>query len=261
MRLNSKLTWGLAWAGLALVIAVPSLDAFSGNSAAPALITSDTDQVKVASTTPQASTAAPASTSTTPKPGSITINPDGTVVRSAGGTSTPAAPATEAKTPAAAETKIAATEQAAPPLVAPIPAPASARPKSKPAAATTPPPVVAAKPPAAQPSQPLVIDEPAPQVETAPIDDPNDLIPPEDIPGDDPAALRAYLEARGLLEPYDGRSTASVQRVDAPAEAVSDEYDPDGFFLSDGPNSDRPTKRRSARSGWWYDEYGNLIFY
>jgi hypothetical protein len=260
MRLNSKLTWGLAWAGLALVIAVPSLDAFSGNSAAPALITSDSDQVKVGSTTPQPAAPAPASTSTTPKPGSITINPDGTVVRSAGATSTPATTATEAKTPAAAETKTAVIEPAALPLVAPIPAPASARPKSQ-SAATTSPPAAAITPPAAQPSQPLVIDEPAPQAETAPIDDPNDLIPPEDIPGDDPAALRAYLEARGLLEPYEGRSTASVQRIDAPADNVSDEYDPDGFYLNDGPNSDRPTKRRSARSGWWYDEYGNLIFY
>ena len=253
MRLSSKVTWGLAWAGLALVIAVPSLDAFSGNSAAPALITSDTDQVKVASATPAVTSAPAATTPTTPKPGSVTINPDGTVVRSSSATAAPTL-ATATTPPAATETKTAEAEEAAPPLVAPIPAPASARPKSQPAATTTPPPVVASAPPAT----PLVIDEPVPEVE---IDDPDDLIPPEDIPEDDPAALRAYLEARGLLEPYDGRSTASVQYIEPPPEDLSDDYDPDGFYLSDGPNSDRQTTRRSARSGWWYDEYGNLIFY
>lgn len=259
MRLNSKLTWGLAWAGLALVIAVPSLDAFSGNTAAPALITSDTDQVKVASTS--SSQEPPAATTTAPKPGSITINPDGTVVRSSSAT-TKAPTTTATTTPAVTEAKAAEVEAAAPPLVAPIPAPASARPKSQPAAATTALPAVAPAPPAPEPSQPLVIEEePIPEVETAALDGPDDLIPPEDIPDDDPAALRAYLEERGLLEPYDGRSTASVQHIEPPAEVGSGDYDPDGFYLSDGPNSERRTTRRSARSGWWYDEYGNLIFY
>ncbi len=30
MRLNSKVTWGLAWAGLAVVVAVPSADFLTG---------------------------------------------------------------------------------------------------------------------------------------------------------------------------------------------------------------------------------------
>src|SRR5579872_587796 len=54
MRLNSKLTWGLAWAGLAIVIAVPSADFFTSKSGKAAVITSTIEPgtpVKVASVT------------------------------------------------------------------------------------------------------------------------------------------------------------------------------------------------------------------
>ena len=40
MRLNSKLTWGLAWAGLAIVVAVPSADFLTGKGGKAAVLTS-----------------------------------------------------------------------------------------------------------------------------------------------------------------------------------------------------------------------------
>jgi hypothetical protein len=50
MRLNSKLTWGLAWAGLAVVLVVPSADYLTGvlgkGKTTTALITSTTEPVK-----------------------------------------------------------------------------------------------------------------------------------------------------------------------------------------------------------------------
>jgi hypothetical protein len=65
-------------------------------------------------------------------------------------------------------------------------------------------------------------------------------VPPAPIVDDsanwDSESLRQYLERRGLLE-GDSRSRAVVTERDA------DEYDPDGFYLSDGPNNDRLTRR------------------
>src|SRR5262245_45789676 len=51
MKLNSKLTGGLAWAGLILVLAVPSADMLTkGQGGTAAHITSDMDAVKTATT-------------------------------------------------------------------------------------------------------------------------------------------------------------------------------------------------------------------
>ena len=54
MKFNSKVTWGLAWAGLAVVLAVPSVDFLTGklgtaSSAAVADVTAAADATTPAS--------------------------------------------------------------------------------------------------------------------------------------------------------------------------------------------------------------------
>ena len=60
MKLNSKVTGGLAWAGLALVLAVPSADMLTKPSVKSATITSDMDAIQTASVTPAAKPVVPA---------------------------------------------------------------------------------------------------------------------------------------------------------------------------------------------------------
>src|SRR4051794_7307629 len=74
MRLNSKVTWGLAWTGLAVVLAVPSADFLTGNlgGGKAAVITSTTDPVKPGPAAPKTASI----TMTTTKTG-VTITPAG----------------------------------------------------------------------------------------------------------------------------------------------------------------------------------------
>src|SRR3569623_342068 len=89
MRLNSKVTWGLAWTGLAVVLAVPSADyltgQFGGRANSAAVITSTTDPVKPAAVAKPAveiktvaETKASAVTTTITK-NRVTITPNGTL--------------------------------------------------------------------------------------------------------------------------------------------------------------------------------------
>ena len=50
-----------------------------------------------------------------------------------------------------------------------------------------------------------------------------------------------YLERNGLVDgaSADGRSSASVTVLKKP----SSDYDPDGFYLSDGPNDSKAARR------------------
>ena len=70
-------------------------------------------------------------------------------------------------------------------------------------------------------------------------------VPPAAIPDDWRTArerrLQRYLETNGLIEDGapDGRSSASVTIIDRPSRS----YDPDGFYLSDGPNNSRAARR------------------
>jgi hypothetical protein len=67
-------------------------------------------------------------------------------------------------------------------------------------------------------------------------------VPPAGIDDDpivsDPDSLRSYLEDRGFFD--DDESTAEVDFY-GPEEA-DDDYDPDGFYLSDGPNAEQPRR-------------------
>ena len=70
MRLNSKVTWGLAWTGLAVVLAVPSADfltgTFGNNKAG--VITSTTEPGKTDTQTPPTPATTTAAPTTTTNP-------------------------------------------------------------------------------------------------------------------------------------------------------------------------------------------------
>jgi hypothetical protein len=139
------------------------------------------------------------------KPGTITINPDGTIDRPT------TAPAVTAPTGVASVPKV----------VAPVPLPASARPKPQ-TVTTLPAPTEA----------PLIIDEN--QVASAGPLPPRDIVPADDFITDaeleewDSGSLADYLARRGLM------SDAS--------QAQPTEYDADGFFLDEGPNNRRRSR-------------------
>jgi hypothetical protein len=241
MRLNSKWTWGLAWAGLAVVIAVPSLDLFTGKSGkAAALLTSTTEPVKTAAVT------------TTVTPNGITITPTGTAAPASSGDpvdnylkTNKALPnyITGANAPSADAPTQVATIDPTPPVVAPVPFPA------RPPDVDTP----AALPPAGTAPQtanvdssstPYVIDEPAPATQQAALGQPAGPIPPEPIIDDSvqwhTKSLERYLDQNGLMDNTPSRSTASVTVVNR----ADSNFDANGFYLSDGPNNVRAERRQ-----------------
>lgn len=267
MKLNPKVTGALAWTGLVLVLAVPAADMLGGKPEAAIRLTSDTDQLQTASVPPAAANPVPkpvAVRPTTPqiadvptaavandpveafiksgktlpsyisgadtpetaalkpetaavKPGTITVNPDGTISRP------PVVPAA----PAAGSESVATIQ---PQLVAPVPLPASARPRSRPLAT----PLPDALPATA--AAPLIIEEDQSVALRGAVEP---LLDPEPLPivrGDeleewDTGSLAEYLRRKGLME---NASRASV-RTDS-------DYDPDGFFLDEGPNADRRSR-------------------
>lgn len=236
MRLNSKVTWGLAWAGLAVIVAVPSADFLTGkmgsDGSKAAVLTSDVEPVKTTTTEKPVKTS---SVTTIKTKNGVTIVPAG---------STPADPVdkllsngkplpdyiTDGTSPKG-DTQVASLD---PTPVAPTPFPVWARPTPQrapvaPAATAEPVPVVA---------------EPAPIVDettlTGSIQDPDRPVPPAPIVDDsanwDTESLQQYLD-RNNLSADGGRSSASVTER-------STDYDPDGFYLSDGPNGQRETRRQ-----------------
>ncbi|RYE07912.1 MAG: hypothetical protein EOP22_15685 [Hyphomicrobiales bacterium] len=262
MRLNSKVTMGLAWTGLAVVLAVPSADYLTsafGNGDKAAVLTSDIEQA-VTAKVPQTSAAKPelkptetaaiAPTVTTTKTSNgVIITPAGSSLPQdpvdkflqsgkplpdyISGTNATTTPAKPVLTAPAAETQVAAID----PKVPPTPFPAWARPAFMPApvkAIPVAPAVTAA--PVVEPV--VIIDE---TTQTGSIAVPTGPVPPSAIVDDtqnwETESLRDYLERRGILEGGSERSSATVTQR-------SNDYDADGFYLSDGPNGDRETRRQ-----------------
>jgi hypothetical protein len=266
MRLNPKILWGLAWAGLALIVAVPSADILTSGFGKPgdkpvdrgsaAVLTSDVESVTTpapatASPTPAKGTSlAPTLTPVTATEVTATRTANGVIITPAGG-KLPAADAT--KPPATQEVAAidpATTSATTAPKIVPRPMDSWLRPTGPVApAATAPAPSVvtvpapatttAALPPPVAPAQdPVVIIEQPRQ--------PSGPTPPSPIVDDtanwEEESLRDYLERRGILSGSDTRSSATVtQRQASPA------YDPDGFYLSDGPGGRTP----SAEERFW----------
>jgi hypothetical protein len=237
MKLDGKVKGGLAWAGLVIILAVPAANMVVGNpnsgSAQSAVTTADATKpalklpvAKPAATDPiqTASTAAgedavdkllakgkklpsyisDGDTAVTPKP--ATSKPDTPVAAkpSAPVTLKPISPTTPIKAPTEVAT-VAPTE------AAPVPLPRSARPKA------------VASLPAAE--KPLIVDEKQidqqgnAAVEPFPLSDGN-VVTGDQLEEWDSGSLADYLERKGLLS----------------KTSAEDSYDPDGFFLDQGPN-------------------------
>jgi hypothetical protein len=269
MKLNSKVTWGLAWAGLAVVLAVPSADyltsqfGLKGRSAA--VITSTTDPVTTGtSKAPVLERTAAVTTKVTktgvkiipagsPKPTLTTNDPVDKFVNSGkslpdyisdgdSGQTAKAAPVLGA--PADEPTQVANLDTSAT-LAPPMPVP------------RRPPDLV--RPTQSTPAEPrVIVDEGALPVDdgAVPFDEsdgmpdrlavtPDGPLPPAGIEDDWRGArdrrLTNYLEQNGLIDggSADGRSSASVTVVERP----SADYDPNGFYLSDGPNNSKAQRR------------------
>lgn len=245
MALNRRLTSGLAWAGLLLVVGVPSADFITGAINPRASVTSEAPVPQVRTSQPKpapivtaskpaeqpakAPTAKPPAAkppvgkpevAETPvaKPVSQAVAPPAqkpAAVASgdpvdkfiSGGKKLPSyisggdeeAPATAApqdQSPASTPDSDVATVDPIE-LIAPIPAPASQRPK---------------------PVERVVIVDDA-TVERQPVIPPAGFVGEEDLAGWESGSLADYLAQQGLLS--DGPSSA---------------YDPDGFYLDEGPN-------------------------
>jgi hypothetical protein len=239
MKLNPKVTGGLAWAGLVLILAVPSADMLMKPQDQAATITSDMDAIRTASVTPKPAVA------TTPAAGDpvdsyiasgkklpsyISDAPVEAASQAPVRTPKLVVPSTPAAAPGAT-LEVAALPGDAPEAAPPTPYPASMRPKA---------PLMTAS--VSSEAAPLILDEELvtrrEQAVARVLD--GDLVdvggPDRFVRGDqleewDSGSLADYLERRGMLS--EDRSQASAS-----------DYDPDGFFLDEGPNSDRRLIRR-----------------
>ena len=237
MKLDARLKGGLAWTGLFVVLAVPSADILFG----------DRDRVP-ATTSASASIETAAQTSVVPalklpaKPGTTGSNaanvassgdPVDAFVKSgkplpdyiSDGDTAPVAvtaPALPAGTPAETDP----IEVASLPREVPVPLPRTARP-AVPVAVTVP------SQPALGQQAPLIVDEEQVArnnpVEPFPLSEDAPMVEGDQLEEWDSGSLADYLERNGLLD--DGGAPASEP------EATS--YDPDGFFLDEGPNRSR----------------------
>jgi hypothetical protein len=268
MKLNSKLTGGLAWAGLIVVLAVPSADLLTGKESADSV-----KSVATPSTAVQTASVAPSPQPTIKRvAGSKSDDPVDAFVQS--GKKLPSyisdAPDAAAKEPAPTH-KLVVPSQTSPQAVdlvtvasvpsteaAPIPYPASMRPAERTTAvATTTPPVatttIAAPATGLSPSggtsvaatteeAPLIIDDELVERREEAVakvldEEPRVAItqPPQRIEEDqleewDSGSLAEYLERKGLIS--NNREQAS-----------NSNFDEDGFVLDEGPNEERSEAR------------------
>ncbi|MHB1104083.1 MAG: hypothetical protein ACYC0C_15170 [Devosia sp.] len=242
MRLNSKVTGGLAWAGLALVLAVPSADMLTKPSANSAMITSEMDAIQTASVAPAVKPVVPATrqaaetdvvddyvSSGKKLPSYISDVPETAVQESA--TTKRLVVPTTTTTAVNPDGTFAGDYKANVASVAPKPYPASMRPK----------PTTASAAPPANDAAPLVIDEEELAQREAAIRPVEPFIPAEsqqivtedELEEWDSGSLADYLERKGL-----------IRESDQAAERLETQFDEDGFFLNDGPNNSKAKRRR-----------------
>lgn len=266
MKLNPKILWGLAWAGLALIVAVPSADLMTAgfgkadDRGSAAVLTSDVEAVTTPAAAPSATTKpatkggsfAPTLTPVTATEVTATRTANGVIITPPGGALPVPDTAKLAATQDVAAIDPVTTTATTTPKIVPRPMDSWLRPTGPvpPAAtATAPAPSIVAvpapatttaalPPPVAPAQEPVVIIE-QPRQSSGPT-------PPSPIVDDtanwEEESLRDYLERRGILSGNDTRSSATVtQRPASPA------YDPDGFYLSDGPGGRTP----SAEERFW----------
>jgi hypothetical protein len=234
MKLDAKVKGGLAWAGLVVILAVPAADIFFGKQdgktvATATAVTADA-QAQAGKTQLKLPTAKPAATD----PIQTASAGDSAAVDkyiksgkklpsyiSDGDAVTPAASATPPATaPVKAPTEVATMSTETPP----VPLPRSARP----------PVTKVASLPAAE--KPLIVDESKVQQEQAttepfPMSDGSsgdEVVTGDQLEEWDSGSLADYLERKGLM---------------SDSSASSDSYDPDGFYLDEGPNTVKRPKK------------------
>ncbi|MDB5539105.1 MAG: hypothetical protein JWQ89_832 [Devosia sp.] len=236
MKLDGKVKGGLAWAGLVVILAVPAADILFGNAdgnAPNAAMTADAQTGKPLLKVPTVNTPTKADTIET---ASVTGG-DAVDKLLAKGKKLPSyisdgdtaatpkpvtlKPITPAAQPAKAPVEVATVAPAETP---PVPLPRSARPKTTQVASL----------PAEE--KPLILDENKVKqheqkaaVEPFPLSDNPDVVTGDQLEEWDSGSLADYLARKGLL------SETSAQ--------PSDNYDPDGFYLDEGPN--RPRRPRN----------------
>ena len=250
MKLNTKWTGGLAWAGLVIILAVPSAEMLAktaeGERAAPgdsanavpesmpaAMVDEEKAAVAPPIVTPTLSVAAPADP---PAPAEDVVED-----YLASGKALPSYISDGAHVPDGTDAEVAAVgadgvfiddietaaiPDAAQPVVAPQPYPVSKRPTQV----------------AAVDSAPvLIIDEPTtlPPIASR---EREPFISSEQLEEWDSGSLADYLERRGLLANGGGATPP-------PAES---NYDPDGFFLDEGPNAGRRLVGREPRGEFFF---------
>lgn len=239
MKLDGKVKGGLAWAGLVVILAVPAANMVVGNptsgTANSAVTTADASATKPLLKVPAAAKPAAtdpiqtASAATTTDPVDKLLSKgkklpsyisDGDSATAAPAAGKPAAPVTlkpiSPTTPIKSPTEVATV---APTETPPVPLPRDARPKA----------TAVASLPASE--KPLIVDEnKVKQQENAAVE-PFPLSDDEVVTGDqleewDSGSLADYLEQKGLLS----------------QTSAEDSYDPDGFFLDEGPNVKKKKK-------------------
>lgn len=247
MKLDAKVKGGLAWAGLVVILAVPAADLIFGKpgDAAATAITSDSAAAKAAG---PVAAVKPVAKPTLVVPGAKTDpvqtasiggkDPVDSYVQSGkklpsyisdGGGQAAAPPPAAVKPPAGTTSSTGVAAAAPVKATPPLPLPRSARP-----AATA----VAALP---AEEKPLIIDEtrvgpraPAP-VKPFPLSDGGKVVTGDQLEEWDSGSLADYLARKGLLSD----SRAEVE--------PADDYDADGFYLDEGPNSGPPPRRLVRR--------------
>jgi hypothetical protein len=266
MKLNSKVTGGLAWAGLVLVLAVPSADMLTKPSAKSVTVTSDMDAIETASVAPAVKPVVPAVKPVTPATRQAAATGDVVEDYVSSGKKLPSyisdAPAAAAQEPVKvkpvlAPTTTAASTPAVKPTttvastpavkvdgtfaddydanvaaIAPKPYPVSMRPKPTTATAALP----------SGDEAPLIIDEnELDQREAA-------ILPPEPIG----SATSPQIVTEDQLEEWDSGSLADylerkglIGDAEQATERLENQFDEDGFFLSDGPNRSTVQRRRA----------------
>ena len=273
MKLNSKLTGGLAWAGVLVVLAVPAADLVTGGHAdSTRVVTSDVDPTRTGGTS--------TSPATDQAPATETASVDDPVeAYISSGRELPSyisdAPATAAvKKPAAtvklvspsggaaptggagAQTQVAALPAAQ--AVAPVPAPRPVRPRWDTA-------TVAPVAPAGDLSDseaPLILEEDLierrnqavaavlddePGVRTGPT---SGVVSGRELEEWDSGSLAEYLRQRGMLN--DG---GAEPEPEVGSFGTDSGYDEDGFYLDEGPNGTRSRARVIRRDPfyeYWY---------
>jgi hypothetical protein len=234
MKLDGKVKGGLAWAGLIVILAVPAADMIFGKPAGSATATAVSADAATATGT-KAPALKPVAATDPIQTASVDEGPvvdkflkSGKKLPSYISDADEVQPVATTKAPAVKPplgTTTPTTVAAVPAETPPVPLPRDARPKATQVASL----------PAEE--EPLIIDEPTVKqpsqqasVDRFPMSDDGDVVTGDELEEWDSGSLADYLERRGLM------TEASTQAQ------TSEEYDPDGFFLDEGPNQ-RPPRR------------------